>query len=183
MLSTLQSKKETTQLFFEFVEQNETSQLIDLVLSTHRDPRCIRNDQQQTLLHAACQANHGGIIDMVRVLVEIYQCNPMLTDRNSLTAYDYACSSGNLEVFTYLFRVSDHNFASDYQPPPNIVYNVFHQFYMLVLAASQSGSIEMLRYLYSFHHHGKVSCLKPILFKDKLCTVCKVVDCPHLSTV
>ena len=103
MLSSIQSNKASSRAFFEAVEQNSRSDLIDLVLTTHCDPRYIRNEQQQTLLHVACELNCNGAIDMVHFLVEICQCDPLITDFKSLTAYHYACISGNLEVLLYLF--------------------------------------------------------------------------------
>lgn len=185
MLSRIQSRKASSRVFFEAVEQNNTSGLIDLVLSTRCDPRYIRNEQQQSLLHVACQLNCNGVIDMIRVLVEIYQCTPLLTDQNSLTAYEYACFSGNVEVLAYLFRNSDHHFITNYQPPPQS-FNIFNPSHseMLITAASQSGSIEMLRFAYSIFEHinyGKstqdVFSLKYSLYKDKLAIVCKAVSC------
>ena len=179
MLSTLQSKSASSQQFFKAVEQNGTSELIDLVLSTHCDPRYIRNKKQQTLLHVACQLNCSGVIDMVRVLVEIYQCDPFVIDQNSLTAYHYSCLSGNLEVFSYLLRISDHHFIINYQPPPQSLEILAQShFYKLITAANQSGSIEMLRYVY---HHKQHECdkfsLKLSLFKDQFAMICKTVDC------
>jgi hypothetical protein len=47
------------------------------------------------LSHANSIPVHG-VIDMVRVLVEIYHniINALITDENSWTAYHYACLSG-----------------------------------------------------------------------------------------
>lgn len=149
MLSRIQSRIDSNSidLFFELVKQNNTSGLIDIVLSTHCDPRYIRNEKQQTLLHVAC---HNGVIDMVRILVEIYQCNPLLSDRNSLTAYHYACLSGNLEAVSYLFRISDRQFITDYLPPESFQGVTQTYFKIIIDAASQSRNTETLRFL--FHH-------------------------------
>ena len=181
MLSRIQSKKALSCAFFKVVEQNNRSGLIDLVLSTHCDPRYVRNEQQQTLLHVACELNCSGAIDMVRVLVEIYQCNPLLTDENAWTAYHCACLSGNVEVLAYLFRKSDHHFISVHQPPPQSFEILFRSDFNLVTIASQSDSIEMLRFAYTIFHHsttrnGELT-LKPSLYKDKLNIICRAMNC------
>ena len=173
----LSSREASSCSFFEAVERNNTNELIDLVLLTHCDPKYIRNEQQQTLLHVACQLNHSGVIDMIRVLVEIYQCNPLLTDTKSLTAYHYACLSGNLEVLSYLFRASDHHFVTDYYPPESII-DAQTYYGNLITLASQSGSIEILRFL--FHHRVHNHSLKHSLYKDRLIVACKIANCDTL---
>lgn len=180
MLSRIQSKKASSCAFFEVVEQNNRSGLIDLVLSTHCDPRYIRNEQQQTLLHVACELSCSGAIDMVRVLVEIYQCNPLTTDRNSLTAYHYACLSGNLEVLSYLFRLSDHQFITNFQIL-QIGSQTRNHFRKLINAATQSGNTQILRFLFHHLEHGhSMLPLKHSLYEDKFVIVCKASICKVL---
>ena len=182
MLSKIQSKKASSHAFFEVVKQNNRSGLIDLVLSTHCDPRHIRNEQQQTLLHVACEFSCSGAIDMVRVLVEIYQCNPLITDINSLTTYHYACLSGNLEVFSYLFRLSDHQFITNFQN--NYIQTVDrHNSHIrsLINAATQLGDTQIIRFLFHHLEHGRNKHpLKHGLYKDKFVIVCKAIDCEKL---
>jgi ankyrin repeat protein len=120
-------------------------------------------------------------------LVEIYQCNALLTDENSWTAYHYACLSGNVEVLAYLFRKSHHHYINVYQPPPQsfqIFLNGIASFgsdSCLVAVASQSGSIEMLRFAYTIFHHTRNGefTLKPSLFRDKLNIICRTIKCQN----
>ena len=179
MLSRIQSKKASSYAFFEVVKQNNRSGLIDLVLSTHCDPRYIRNEQEQTLLHVACELRCSGAIDMVRVLVEIYQCNPLITDRNSLTAYHYACLSGNLEVLSYLFRLSDHQFITNFQSL-QIIDGHQSGIRSLISAVAQSGNTKILRFLFHYLEHGHrhdMLTLKCGLYNDQFVVVCKAVNC------
>ena len=166
--NTVQSK------LFTAVERNDTGQLMELVLSTHCDPRYIRNEQQETLLHVACGLNPSNVIDMVRTLVEIYQCSPLLLDQHSLTAYHYACRAGNLEVLSYLFSMGGYNYITNFQlPPPSSVDSLASQ---MLITASQSGSVAMVRFTYMIcthkHDHMKLS-----LYSDVLNILCKTVDC------
>ena len=157
---------------FTAVEQNDTGLFMELVLSTHCDPRYVRNEQQETLLHVACRLNHSSVIDMVRTLVEIYQCSPLLLDKHSLTAYHYACQSGNLEVLSYLFRIGGYNYITDFQPPPPPK-GLRSQ---MLITASQSGSIAMMRFTYMLCKH-KHDHMKLNLYSDVLNILCKTVDC------
>ena len=64
-------------LFFSAVKENDRRALMELVSSSHIDPRFIKNDKQETLLHFATKL---GRIDMVRILVEICQFCPFEVD-------------------------------------------------------------------------------------------------------
>lgn len=169
------------QLLFEAVKQNDTNQLIDLVVSTHCDPRYIRNERQETLLHVACQLNHQDVLDMVRILVEVYQCDPLLCDQHSLTVYHYACLSRNLVVLSYLFQSKNYNYVSDSQlrHSAKLMSPLRNEF--MLIAASKSGSVAMTRFIFMLlTHHGShydTLNIKLNLFKDPLNALCRRVQC------
>ena len=165
---------------FKAVEANDRGQLMDLVLSTHCDPRVVRNEQQQTLLHVACQQNHSNVIDIIRILVEIYYCNPLLLDQHSLTAYHYACLSGNLVVLSYLLQDGNYHYLTNFTPPSLSVdmhnYNDFRS--QMLTTASRSGNLAMIRFTFMLLQHSPdVLKLKLTLFKDALNVLCKNVHC------
>ena len=167
--------------FFDAVRANDTRGLIELVLSTHCDPRRVRNDKQQTLLHFACQLNHSNVLDMIRTLIEIYHCNPLLRDQHLLTAYHYACLSGNVIVLSYLFRSGNYHYVTDFIPPsPSIVTHNYRGFKPeLLFSASKSGNIAMTRFTFmllrSYSDHVALN-LKLNLFNDAINVLCKLDD-------
>ena len=182
MLSRAHSNTTAQSKLFTAVEQNDTGQLMELVLSTHCDPRYIQNEQHETLLHVACRLNHSNVIDMVRTLVEIYQCSPQLLDQHSLTAYHYACRSGNLEVLSYLLRIGGFHYITGFQPPAlttqELILSELES--QMLIMAGQSGSVAMTRFTFMFCVHREDmfnSKFKLNQFNDTLNILCKTVDC------
>ena len=169
-----------TQLF-DAVRANDTRKLMELVLSTHSDPRLVRNDKQQTLLHFACQINLSNVVDVIRTLVEIYHCDPLLRDQHLLTAYHYACLSGNVVVLSYLFRSGNYHYVTDFIPPsPSFVTHNYRGFKLeLLFSASKSGNIAMTRFtfmLLRYENDNVALNLKLNLFNDAISVLCKLVD-------
>ena len=171
-----------SQLLFKAVKQNDPSKLMDLVLLTHCDPRTIRNERQETLLHVACQRKDDKAIDMVRALVEIYQCNPFSRDEQSSTAYHYACLSGNLNVLCYLFRSKHYNYVNnDTLHPVHLKYlnrrESWEFNHELLVAAGKSGSVAMTRFFFMIcKHESGIEDLKLNLYNDALNVLCKMID-------
>ena len=170
-----------TRQFFDAVRANDTRKLMELVLSTHCDPRLVRNDKQQTLLHFACQLNHSNVLDMVRTLIEIYHCDPLLRDQHLLMAYHYACLSGNMIVLSYLFRSRNYHYVTDFIPPsPSFVTHNYRGLKSeLLFSASKSGNIAMTRFTFmllrSYSEHVALN-LKLNLFIDAINVLCKLDD-------
>ena len=131
---------------FQAVELNDCSKLIELVLSNHCDPRDICNEHKETLLHVACRLGH---LNIVRILVEVYQCSVSKCDNHNYSPPDYACLSGHIQLIMY-FKVCDAKYICCSGKLPSV---------RLACAASQVG-------LAILH-------LKPILFSDAYYVVCK----------
>ena len=131
---------------FKAVQQNDRSQLMEFVLSSHCDPREIRNEQRETLLHFASQLGH---LNMIRTLVEVYQCKTSVCDNNNHSPTDCAYQSGHLSVVLY-FKIYD------------------------LQKAACSGNIPLVRLTSAASQFGNsVSRLKPILFSDAYYIICK----------
>ena len=133
---------------FQAVEQNDFPKLMELILSSHCDPRDIHNDNNETLLHVACRL---GYFDIVRILIEVYECSLSECDNNGFSPPDYACLYGHLRLimyFDYTYCDIKHICCSEKIPPIRFV-----------CAASQFGSVVLQ--------------LKPILFSDAYYIICK----------
>ena len=170
-------------MLFKAVKQNDPSKLMDLVLLTHCDPRTIRNERHETLLHVACQRKDDEAIDMVRALVEIYQCSPFLRDEQSSTAYHYACLSGNLNVLCYLFRSKHYNYVNDETLHPiHLKHYVQEPEIQNLIIAAKSHNVAMTRFLFMVYYHRSnyiymenILQLKLNLYKDALNVLCKMI--------
>ena len=149
----------TSQLF-QAVKQNDCSRLMELILCDHCDPRNTRNEQNEGLLHVASQL---GNLRMVRLLVEVYDCDSSISDINNLSPADYAHLMGHVDLVLY-FKAYDLQKAT-YSGKTSLI--------RLACAASQFGN--------------SVSNLKPILFNDAYYIICKHLGAvplksPHLFT-
>ena len=167
---------------FAAVEQNDRSQLMAQILSSHCDPRLVRNEQQETLLHIASKL---GLIDMVRTLVEIYQLCPFEVDQFSCTSCHRACQYKHLHILSYFFRLGGHyTYISDFQPPhtggqsPHSLIPVDFALHMLS-AAVLSESVVMTRFTYTLLCYSQVECLFKVklnLFLDVFYVLQKIID-------
>ena len=133
--------------FFLVVERNDRHQLRELILSSHSDPRLIRNDKNQTLLHVASKL---GLLDIVRALVEIYQLCPFEVDQFSCTSCHLACHSKHMHVLAYFFGIGGFTHITEFQP-----LHIRHCFplpemfaHEMVYAAASSKSVELARFAY-----------------------------------
>ena len=63
------------------------------------DPILIQNEFGQNALHVA--SLHGNM-DIVELLVKVYECDPEITDHNGRTALHLACMGGSIMVTEYL---------------------------------------------------------------------------------
>ena len=140
------SMTEVAPQLFQAVEQNDFPKLMELILSSHCDPRDIHNDNNETLLHVACRLGH---FDIVRILIEVYECSVSKCDDNGFSPPDYACLYGHLRLIMY-FDYSDIKHICCSGKIPQIRF---------ACAASQFGSV--------------VLHLKPILFNDSYYIICK----------
>ena len=168
--------------FFSAVERNDRNLLRELILSNHCDPRFIRNEQQETLLHIASKL---GLIDIVRTLVEIYLLCPFVVDQFSFTSCHRACQFNHLHVLSYFLQVSGHTYISEFQLPQvnsqltqhcllpvNFILNMLH-------VAAQSGNVVMTRFTYTLLCYNQIRHLfmvKLNLFLDVFYVLCKVID-------
>lgn len=98
---------DTVSKLFKAVEENDRHQLMELVSSTHCNPRLVKNNKKETLLHVASKL---GFIDMVRTLVEIYQLCPFVVDQSSLTSCERACQSNHLEIVAYFLEIGGYTY-------------------------------------------------------------------------
>jgi ankyrin repeat protein len=131
---------------FQAVEQNDFSKLMELILSSHCDPRDILNDRNETLLHVACRLGH---FDIVRILIEVYDCSLSKCDNNGFSPPDYACLYGHLRLIMYFDSCDIKHICCSGKIPP----------IRLACAVSQFGSVVLQ--------------LKPILFTDAYYIICK----------
>ena len=133
---------------FQAVEQNDFPKLMELILSSHCDPRDIHNDNNETLLHVACRL---GYFDIVRILIEVYECSLSKCDNNGFSPPDYACLYGHLCLIMY-----------------------FDYTYCDIKHICCSGKIPPIRFACAAFQFGPVVLqLKPILFSDAYYIICK----------
>ena len=167
---------------FTAVEQDDRCLLMALILSNHCDPRLVRNEQRETLLHIASKR---GLIDMVRTLVEIYQLCPFEVDQSSFTSCHCACQHKHLHVLSYFFQIGGHyTCISDFQLPhtgsqsPYALVPVDFTLHMLSTAIS-SGCAEMTRFAYALLCYNQVERLFKVklnLFLDVFYVLRKIID-------
>lgn len=165
--------------FFLAVEQNDRRKLMELVSSHHVDPRLMKNDQQETLLHIAAQ---HGLIDMVRILVEIYQLCPFEVDQFSRTPFHHACQYRHLHVLSYLLGIGGHSHISEFQwshygNSQTVIIPADFELHLLSAAVS-SGSVCVVRFVYTllvFNEKQLVSKMKLSLFLDVFYILSKVI--------
>ena len=143
------SMKEVAPQLFQAVEQNDFPKLMELILSSHCDPRDIHNNLNETLLHVACRLGH---FDIVRILVEIYECSLSKCDDNGFSPPDYACLYGHLCLIMYFNHCDIKHICCSGKIPP----------IRFACAASQFGSVVLQ--------------LKPILFNDAYYIICKHLE-------
>jgi ankyrin repeat protein len=162
--------------FFSAVQENDRRALMELVSSSHVDPRFIKNEKQETLLHFATKL---GFIDMVRVLVEIYQLCPFEVDRCSNTSVHYACQYNHLFILCYFFRLGGYAHISDLHHGNNQIMVPKDFESRLLLVAVSSGSVAILRCAYALLTFNQLQCLidvKPNFFLDTFRMLSKVID-------
>ena len=161
---------------FSVIEHNDRSRLRELILTTHCDPRLIRNEQKETLLHVACK---HGLLDIVRSLVEVYQLCPLEVDQDSLTSCHLACKFKHLHILAYFFQIGGYTYVGTFQPlhlPHPAEMPGEFSLHMLQTAAS-SQSVPMTRFTYArmclkFGENTKLS-----LFHDyTLSVLCKIFE-------
>ena len=58
----------------------------------------------KTLLHLAC---HHGWLDVVKLLIEKYECNAIVEDHEKLTPFHCACKYGHLDIVKFLAILPD----------------------------------------------------------------------------
>ena len=182
---------------FAAVEQNDRSKLMEVILSSHCDPRLVRNETQETLLHVASKL---GLIDMVRLLVEVYLLCPFKGVQFSATPCHLAYKYQHLHLLFYFFKLGGFYYISDFQPHISLgsearnvadyrllvnqaVIPVDVALHMLSAAAS-SGSVVLTRFAYSLLVYGKNVSLfstKENLFLDALGILNKLVNPDELD--
>ncbi len=163
--------------FFSAVQENDRRALMELVSSSHVDPRFVKNENQEILLHFATKL---GLLDMVRVLVEIYQLCPFQIDGCSNTSVHYACQYNHLYILCYFFRLGGYAHISDlhHGNNQNMVPKDFESHLLLVTVSS--GSIAILRCAYSLLTFNQLpKCLIDVklnFFLDTFRVLSKVID-------
>ena len=162
--------------FFSAVQENDRRALMELVSSSHVDPRFIKNEKQETLLHFATKLGH---IDMVRILVEIYQLCPFESDGCSNTSVHYACEYNHLYILCYFFRIGGYAHISDlhYGNTQIVIPKDFESH--LLSAAISSGNIAILRCAYSLLILNKLYYsvnIKMNLFLDSFSALSRLVS-------
>ena len=139
---------------FSVVKQNDRRRLRELILSNRCDPRSIRNEKKETLLHIASK---HGLLDIVRSLVEIYQLCPFEVDEFSLTSCHLACQFQHLHVLAYFLKIGGYTYIRDFQPlhlvgpaplPDNFLLH-------LLQVATSSRSVLMTRFVYTCLYNTK----------------------------
>ena len=75
-------------------------EVIQLYLDNGIDPN-LTKDSGWTVLHFAC---NNGKLHIVRLLIEQYHCNPLCSDKYSITPLHAACYEGHLHVVKYLTK-------------------------------------------------------------------------------
>ena len=160
---------------FSAVEENDRSRLRELILSNHCDPRFVRNEKKETLLHIASKL---GLLDIVRTLVEVYQLCPLEVDQFSTTSCHLACHFQHLHILAYFFGIGGCTYIgasrSLHLPRPARVPGEF-SLHMLQAAAS-SQSVLMTRFVYSRMYIKVSDNTKLNLFHDSLNMIGKIFE-------
>ena len=170
---------------FSAVKRNDRHQLRELILSSHSDPRLIRNEKKQTLLHVASK---HGFLDIVRTLVEIYQLCPFEVDQFSYTSCHLACHSKHLHVLAYFFGIGGFTHITEFQPLHISHCSPFSEMFarQMVCAAASSKNVELARFAYMLLGFNKAKVTfngKINLFYDSFDLLRKVIFIPEKSTV
>ena len=134
----MNNMEEKRQKLFSVCESGDKSALIELVKSDGVNPSAydMVNDQGKTPLHIACRYGH---IDIMRVLVEVYGCNPKAVDNTGSIPFHDACFYDQVEIVDYLIHVA--NKAVEPLLALDINDNTpFHK-------ANQSGSSRVIKYI------------------------------------
>jgi ankyrin repeat protein len=162
--------------FFSAVQENDRRALMELVSSSHVDPRFIKNEKRETLLHFATKL---GLIDMVRILVEIYQLCPFESDGCSNTSVHYACQYKQLHILSYFFRIGGYAYVGGFHYGNNqIVVPEEFESHLLSVAVS-SNSIAILRCAYCLLIFSRLQCMANVklnLFLDTFHSLSRVID-------
>ena len=133
---------------FSAVEENDRTRLRELILSNHCDPRFVRNEKKETLLHIASKL---GLLDIIRSLVEVYQLCPFQVDGFSLTPCHLACQFHHLHVLGYFFKLGGYTYIRDFQPIHlATIFKLPDDFRLhLLREATSSHSVVMTRFVYT----------------------------------
>ncbi len=115
------------------------------------------NPQGETLLHAA---SREGRMDIIRILVEIYDCRVNVTDRAGNTPLHIACKYGQFSVVAYYFY-QHHEVSSDSKNQENM---------SLLHFACQSSSMPLIRLItfFSISHVKEQQYPKLTEFEDDI---------------
>ena len=100
----MESKQERDQMrLFEAVKEGKTTALISMLEGGCFDAN-IRNQNQQTLLHVACEY---GMLSIVEYLIENVKANVEAEDDVGQTPLFDACRSGHFNIVKYLIEISN----------------------------------------------------------------------------
>ena len=81
------------------IEEGDRRSLNKFYLDYSHDIKMfVINDQQETLLHLACRKGH---LDLVRALIEIYNCTLKAIDKFGNSPFHVACANKHLDIVQY----------------------------------------------------------------------------------
>lgn len=83
------------------IKDGDRSSLIKLLIDPKYKPNMILNDKNETMLHMACRNGH---LDIVRTLIEVYNCDLKVIDVFGNSPFHIACAYKHLKVVAYFCR-------------------------------------------------------------------------------
>ena len=86
LLAIGSSEQEEIQGLLAKAKEGDRPSLIELLTHHKYDPATSQNEKNETILHLACRNGH---LDIVRTLIEVYQCNVDIRNYSSYIAQDH----------------------------------------------------------------------------------------------
>ena len=117
------------------VRKGHRPSLMKLLTECKYDPETVQNNKGETLLHLACQDGH---LDIIRTLVEVFNCSWNVPDAFGNSPVHTACANNQLKVVAYFCEGSSHSQS---------IISVNDSGDTLLHAACRSGSVPLVRYV------------------------------------
>ena len=90
-------------------DRRDRKSSFEMLLQLSCDPAKLKGPTNQTLLHLSAR---NGWLDVTKLLVNKYHCDPFSEDDAGFSVLHHACTSGNLDVVVYVV----HNWYLEIDP-------------------------------------------------------------------